>query len=494
MENLKKLDVRFCSFCFLWVLLLMNIHCLEYTLSDFLNADGPPPKDEAAPPAVPQGFKAVASFPGQVTLNWVVQEGVSYDLFHSRDAGFELESGTKVSPVTSPHIHKGLMAGATYYYRLTAVNSWGASEPTGEISATIPGVQQISAGAGHTCGVVNNSAKCWGAGVSGRLGNNADSDAPTPRQVMGLASGVTQVSAAREHSCAVISGGAMCWGVGGNGRLGNNATDNKWVPVQVSGLQSGVTQISTGSFHTCAVARGGAKCWGEGGNGRLGHNESNGTASKSQPTQVNGLISGVTQISAGRSHTCALVAGGRALCWGRGIYGQLGNNSNSDANTPQQVMGLTAGVTQISAGGDHTCAVASGRALCWGRGVFSQLGNDANSNENTPQQVMGLTAGVTQISAGGEHTCAVAGGRALCWGEDDASRLGTGANSNADTPQQVHGLTSGVTQISAGVGSHTCAIMDGSALCWGEGESGQLGDGTKEERQTPVAVHDDLIN
>ena len=44
--NLKKMPVRLCSLLLPCLLLLINIHCFKYTLSDFLNADGPPPKDE----------------------------------------------------------------------------------------------------------------------------------------------------------------------------------------------------------------------------------------------------------------------------------------------------------------------------------------------------------------------------------------------------------------------------------------------------------------
>ena len=128
--NLKKADVRFCS---LWFLLLMNIHCFGRTLSDFLNADGPPPK--GAPPATPQGLKAVASS-GQVTLAWNLQEGVNYDLFHVTNPKAVVGSGTKISSVNPPYTHTGLTNGTTYYYRLTANNSFGTSPPTEEVSAT----------------------------------------------------------------------------------------------------------------------------------------------------------------------------------------------------------------------------------------------------------------------------------------------------------------------------------------------------------------------
>ena len=266
----------------------------------------------------------------------------------------------------------------------------------------------------------------------------------------------------------------------------------KTTPTQVFGLTSGVTQISTGDFHTCALVNGAAWCWGSSFFGQLGNGQVAGHAQSDAvvPQQVMGLTSGVTQISAGRKHTCAVVEG-RAFCWGKGISGQLGNNSDSNASTPRQVMGLTSGVTQISAGDSHTCAVVKGAAWCWGENAFLQLGNNAKEHTLVPKQVTGLTSGVTQISAGGRHTCAVVKGRALCWGEGGDGRLGHNDRGNKEAdksrPTQVMGLRSGVTQISAG-DFHTCAVVNGSVQCWGESGSGQLGrDTTAHSDPVPVS-------
>ena len=52
----------------------------------------------------------------------------------------------------------------------------------------------------------------------------------------------------------------------------------------------------------------------------------------------------------------------------------------------------------------------------------------------------------------------------------------------------VVGLDEGVVRVAAGRG-HTCAVTIGRAVyCWGRGEEGQLGDGTRALRTTPVAV------
>lgn len=65
--------------------------------------------------------------------------------------------------------------------------------------------------------------------------------------------------------------GAQCWGNNNDGRLGDGTTTGRAAPVLVLGSSTGITAISAGSRHTCAVnATGGAKCWGNNSNGRLG--------------------------------------------------------------------------------------------------------------------------------------------------------------------------------------------------------------------------------
>jgi alpha-tubulin suppressor-like RCC1 family protein len=66
----------------------------------------------------------------------------------------------------------------------------------------------------------------------------------------------------------------------------------------------------------------------------------------------------VAQIAAGDYHTCALTTTGLVKCWGYGEFGQLGYGNTNNVYSPASVGYVSVGgnVTQIAAGGWHTCA------------------------------------------------------------------------------------------------------------------------------------------
>ena len=267
----------------------------------------------------------------------------------------------------------------------------------------------------------------------------------------------TTVTGGVSHTCALTrTGGVQCWGYNGHDELGTGRGNLLYsvLPMRVDGLTSGVTSISAGIRHSCAVtSAGGVSCWGANYSGALGDGTSHRHAS---PVAVSGLGSGVSRVSAGHDYSCALLSTGGVKCWGEGY--EL---------TPTDIPGLGSGVAEISSGTRTTCALTrAGGVKCWG-GRYGP----------TPVEIPGLGSGVTALATGSPFCVLTTGGRAKCWGAD----------SNW-SPVDVPGLESGTTALSSS-GGHTCALTGtGGIKCWGSNEFGQLGDGTTIDRPTPGDV------
>jgi alpha-tubulin suppressor-like RCC1 family protein len=275
---------------------------------------------------------------------------------------------------------------------------------------------------------------------------------------------------------------------------GGSASTTLVLGVNDGGME-GIDSLATGHYLTCAIVNGGAQCWGQNQVGELG----NGTHYLSSvatplPQQVQGLTSGVQALVTGDQFACALVNGG-VWCWGSNSDGQLGINATNAttpySDVPVQPIGLGSGVEAITAGWFHACALTNGTMKCWGRNNNAEIGTGAATTGDilTPTAVTGLPGPVQAMTAGQAHTCALVNGGMLCWGDCTHGQLGQGSIVGySATPVTPIGLGSGVSSISAGQFT-TCAVVNGGAQCWGENTNGQVGDGTNVDKTAgPVQV------
>lgn len=244
------------------------------------------------------------------------------------------------------------------------------------------------------------------------------------------------------------------------------------------------TQAASSFNHSCAIyGSGGLHCWGQNASGQLGDGT---TTNSAIPVVVPGLT-GVTSVSTGRVHTCA-IAQGVVKCWGDGSDGQLGNGTTNSSPTPVPVVGLTTVQNQavaLAVGADFSCAqmqnILSGVSTvrCWGGNSAGQVGNgSASSQVFAPTSVSGLT-GVTHLTAGSYFACAVTGGTVRCWGSGLQGQFGNGAIvTSSNVPAAAATGVTTATVATAG-GAHVCAAngSTGDAWCWGDRTFGQVGDG-----------------
>jgi alpha-tubulin suppressor-like RCC1 family protein len=360
----------------------------------------------------------------------------------------------------------------------------------------------VTAGGAHTCALTpEGAAYCWGRDESGQVGAPPTSSctldagvfpcAPVPVAVAGGLT-FTQITGGGAHTCALSGDGtAYCWGSNESGQLGDNSTTGRTAPVPVA-TPLRFTVLDAGASHTCGLSSGGvAYCWGRNDRGQLGDGT---TTNRSVPVAVSGGLTfqAVTAGGFDIGHSCGLVAGGAAYCWGDNERGQLGIGTSDIVPhpVPASVTGGLALVSLTAGLGRHTCGLTgAGAAYCWGENTFGALGDGSTTDRLTPVTVFGGLV-FAKLRAGGfiGHTCGVTGGgAAYCWGENERGQVGDGSTTDRSSPSPVGGGLS-FASLDAGF-RHTCArATSGTLYCWGSGAAGQLGTNSTSQRNVPAKV------
>jgi alpha-tubulin suppressor-like RCC1 family protein len=333
-------------------------------------------------------------------------------------------------------------------------------------------------GNGQACARLDGSTTlhCWGRNADGELGDGTTTNRPTPvagvGNVTAYDAGGTLGAAEEGLTCARRGTGlASCWGENGRGQLGDGTTTQSPTPATV---------------------------------------QYDSDPDEDEVTETD--LPGVTDVATGGFHACALLTSGQVRCWGLNSSGQLGDNTFTERHLAVLVQDddddetdtpLT-GVVDIVAGARHTCALkGDGTVRCWGRGIFGQLGdgtNTARSNATEPVQADDGSGSVAElgdaeeITAGDNHTCAERADKGVvCWG-DNGEKQSSGAGATYNTgiyaiPEPEESFPGDLVEsLSAGRRDTCAAMIDHTVLCWGDNTSGQLGDGLGRRSLAPVQV------
>ena len=389
-----------------------------------------------------------------------------------------------------------------------ASQSWWSSgnmeEPSGAVTFSGSGFPvALDSGADHSCVIINDgNVSCWGANNRGQVGSSPSQLLSTGPQYstfvdMSSFGPVKALGLGGDHSCAiVVNGSVACWGNNSVGQLGRGYTnaydDTPWY-VQPFGQNRKAIAIDAGGNSTCALLDDGAvSCWGAGGYGQLGNNS---TANRNTPQDVasfpgnNDAIS----IAVGSSHACVLLTDQNMSCWGNNVFSQLGDATANNSTTPVlvQPMNGTAKPVALTLNNLHTCALLDdGNAACWGIGSYGALGIGLPES-SSPLEVAVVPSSIADIDAGVWHTCAVLNnGSVACWGENSELQVGSSSPTAEPTATfiQGYGPSHPAAVVRAGA-YHTCAVdTTGDIRCWGEGADGKLGNGGTSNSHLPVNV------
>lgn len=369
----------------------------------------------------------------------------------------------------------------------------------------------IDAGGNQTCALIEGGrVRCWGDNRSGQLGygntqNVGDNESPWEVGDIQLPTGVLEVRAGGSHVCALTQnlGEVICWGRGDDGVLGTgneNAVGDDELPANLSPIALGANAgvLSSGGRHNCILDTSSrVRCWGSAFLGSLGYGNNESIGDNELPAVAGTVELGATaiQISAGLSHTCAVLSDGRVRCWGFNSSGQLGIGSVQpigDDEFPNTTTPLSFGVdaVKVVTGSLSTCTLfEDGTVRCWGRGGEGRLGRGDGSDEavGDDESVINVEpvdlggASAVDIVSGSEHTCVLLDSHeVLCWGPNTSGAVGNGSTApvgDDETPGEAGPvvLDGDVLQVASG-SSHVCAVLeDYRVRCWGEVGFGRLG-------------------
>jgi alpha-tubulin suppressor-like RCC1 family protein len=379
-----------------------------------------------------------------------------------------------------------------------SINRAGISNVSRTVILTLA---TVSAGEFHSVAVIEGKLWTWGLNSSGQLGDGTTTDSRIPVWI-DVAGDWVSASAGDAHTVAITTNGELwAWGNNSSGQLGDGTTTHRLRPVRI-GTGSDWASVSAGGAHTVAIRTDGMVwAWGNNSSGQVGDAT---TTSRNGPTRVQVMMGErAISVSAGGSHTVAVTESGRLRLWGNNSHGQLGNGTTVTP-PPTQSFNLQWGVgvtpVMVAAGRNHTVVMLednnnTGNVLqAWGDNSYGQLGDGTRTNRLSPVQINSVFNFAT-ISAGNGYTVGVrTNGELRAWGRNNG---GDGTTTDHLSPVRI-GTENNWASASAGGGNywhfsvyngHTVAVTrDGGLWAWGFNNSGQLGDNTTTQRNSPVRV------
>lgn len=267
------------------------------------------------------------------------------------------------------------------------------------------------------------------------------------------------------------------------GTDGSSCSNTDTVTVTVKN-SSDKTLSAGGLFSLAVCANGVPKSWGDNTYGQLGNGT---TIQQNSPVQLNNLT-GITAIAGGYYHTLCLKNDGTVWGCGANANGRLGDGTTVNKSSPVQALLLT-NIIAIASGKAHSLALKNdGTVWSFGLNSNGQLGDGTLVNRSSAVQVTGLSH-IVAIAAGYNHSLALKDdGTVWAWGDNGWGQLGANSPGVIKIPQMVNGI-SDIIAIAGGENHSLALRSDGTVWAWGINNNGELGNGTNNYSYTPVSVN-----
>lgn len=356
---------------------------------------------------------------------------------------------------------------------------------------TVAPIKMVAGGSYTVALTASGDVYSWGTDHRGNLGRGITDHSegpqchPDPARVR-LPAPATDIFAGAENTFAILADGAVYgWGANAHGELGDGTTADRATPVRVL-LDRPVTQIAAGVHITMAITQSGLLyTWGSNEYGTVGDGS---TKDRLVPAVLDvGEL--VQKAAAVGRHCLVLTRSGRVLAWGANGYGQVGE-LELPTHTPTAVV-LPGRATDIAAGlGCSLALIEGGEVFAWGSNIYGMLGNGEAEDSARPVRVT-VSGDIVSIASGWSHAFALsATGILYGWGWNEYGQVGIGVPcEEVLIPTRINlGPVPPTSTISVGDAHAFLICPDGTIYGWGGNTIGQLGDGTKTRRFSPVRL------
>lgn len=277
-----------------------------------------------------------------------------------------------------------------------------------------------------------------------------------------------------------------------------------------------IKNVSCGHFHTVVVdVNGNVYAFGRNDRGQLGRGgeEEDGDVSATHgavPRRLRSLArSIVTSVTCGAFHCLARTADGVAVSWGWNKHGQLGRPTAYQADAVpdfvREAKDCTGAFKSLTAGFSHSAAVlASGQILAWGSNEFGQLGVGSAIRHPEVSTIPIPVPDVVgqQVAAGDNHLLVLSiDGQVFATGDATYGRLGIGIETPKaarargghlahvlNLPWSEEPTAERMKFVSCGGATSAAISTLGRLFTWGGGVWGQLGQGSRSDADKPVVV------